>query len=123
VCHVHLNERGLIDLTDNDFVLLKKRVKQWPKRLVPQFDVMHLLIKISCDQYKPVQTSKQLKMINFDDKRLSQADYMALTGLKKTDFDTVVHEMNNMRQSQRWSRRNSVGVYLTRLKTGMNAIY
>lgn len=119
VCHSHINARGLIDLSESEFISLKKHVQGCPKRLVPQFDVMQLLLEVSSDHYKDIPSSERLKMINFDDPRLCETDYMALTGLKKADFDAVVDEMQRMRHSSQWSRRNSVGVYLTRLRTGI----
>jgi hypothetical protein len=104
-------------LEEAEFIRLKHRVKQFPKRLVNQSDVIELMICISAMHYKAALKPQMLQMIDFDDQRLRPSDYKTLTGLKKDEFDTIVNEQP-LRQSKRWSRRNSLGIYLTRIKTG-----
>lgn len=122
VCKIHLDYHGLLDFTYDQFVQTKKGVKMIPKRLVSQLDVMNLLIRVSCQQYKDRLGSQNIKMINFDDSRMSQSDYVTLTGVKKVEFDELVTEQDKFRQSKRWSRRNSLGLYLTRVRTGKTTL-
>ena len=118
VCKIHLDDHGLLDFTPDQFVQTTQAVKKSPKILVPQLDVMKLLTSVSCQQYKDRLGSQNIKMINFDDSRMSQSDYVTLTGVKKVEFDQLVTEQYKIRQSKRWSRRNSLGLYLTRARTG-----
>lgn len=118
VCRIHLDDHGLLDFTPKQFAQTKKAFKKIPMRLVHQLEVMYLLTRVSCQQFKDRSGRKSLKMINFDDSRMSESDYITLTGVKKVDFDELVTEHVTMRQSKRWSRRNSIGLYLTRIRTG-----
>lgn len=118
LCESHTNMNGLIDLDHQSYLRLTQRVRSFPKQMVAQSDVIHLLVCASSKDYIATATDSRLKMINFDDPKLRSSDYSTLTGLKMNEFDILLTEQANLRQSKRWSRRNSLGLYLTRVKTG-----
>lgn len=118
MCRNHLDKHGLLQLTEIEYAEMKKRAANGSKRFVSQLEVINLLTHVSCDHHKAKSSHSKLKMINFDDPRMSENDYVVLTGVKKVQFDALVHEQDHLRDSKEWSRRNSIGLYLTRLRTG-----
>jgi hypothetical protein len=114
MCLVH-NNNGVFDPSQEFFLHLRNMGNHLPLIFVDQSDIIALMIEVSAFYYKMNETTKQ--KLNFDDMRLSNNDYMTFTGLKKSQFDSMIVELP-LRDCQTWSKRNSLGVYLTRIRCG-----
>ena len=57
--------------------------------------------------------------IDFDDDNLDDEDYVSLTGITRDQFDNLMFQIKSLRK-KKYSLRNSIGILLTKLRTGVS---
>lgn len=84
-----------------------------------QEQVMNFMVHVSVQTYKDQKRATETpgKKIDFDDPSMKDVDYTVLTGLRKFQFDELL-ECLDLRSTDTWSDRNSLGLLLTRIRTG-----
>lgn len=112
---------NLITLSVQEEQQLKDlETRSTPSR-VTQLEIMDLLIEITQEVYTltPKTTQKPV-LVSFEDPDVGSDDlYRTLTGLGKQDFDSLLQDIR-LRSSKSWNKRNSLGLYLFRLRTGLS---
>ncbi len=93
--------------------MIESRRRCMGTKVVPQRDIQDFLLQVNAAVYgRSVK-----KSIDFDDQSMSSKTYKTLTGLNRNQFQSLLSD-TDLRSNARWSKRNSLGVYLTRLRTG-----
>ena len=79
-------------------------------------DILNLL-----EQIREIALKSQNKRIDFDlDSFMSDADYRNLMGLSKLSFHDLCSHVSEIRNSKNRSLRTCIGIYLTKLRSGMS---
>lgn len=98
---------------------MQRRAALIPPQLFSQETVVSFLVEVSSQTYKADQkdTHSPLKKIDFDDPAMTESDYRVFTGIEKSQFNELLQHLP-LRSTETWSDRNSLGLLLTRIKTG-----
>ncbi|CAC5394661.1 unnamed protein product [Mytilus coruscus] len=79
-------------------------------------DIFNLL-----QQVRTIALKNQNKRIDFDsDSFISDADYYNLLGLSRGSFDDICSHITDIRNTKNRSLRTCIGIYLTKLRSGMS---
>jgi hypothetical protein len=111
-CPKHLTENSFCK---EAFMLLKNNKNI---RNVSHFtcEEVHTLI----ENIRKAAKDNRNKRVDFDDNGMNDNDYESLTGLNRAQFDDLLTYIKNSKKSQNRSIRGSLGVFLTKLRTGLS---
>ncbi len=112
MCDRHATD-GLLRLSADEHLIIESRRSSMDTRFVPQRDIFDFLLHVNAAVYR----RSVKKSIDFDDPSMSCKTYKTLTGLTKDQFNVLLAD-TDLRSNVRWSKRSSLGVYLTRVRTG-----
>ncbi len=110
MCRSHIAQDARIAITQEQLNRMR-----WA--LIPQKQLKELLVDAGSAWISDRRS--KLRAIDFDN-CYSDTDYMVLTGLTKSHFDDLLERLDL--RDKTWSRRNSLAVYLVRLRTGENVV-
>ena len=81
---------------------------------------MDLLVSVTYEAQMGILGVSKRAKLSFDDAESCSDDfYHSLTGITRSQFNTLLNEMK-LRTSKRMTKRNNLALYIMRIRTGLN---
>lgn len=109
-CSCHFADNYFTQATLNDIKFTTKSPTDFNRA-----DLMNLI-----NYVRTIALKNEQSRIDFDGDKLTDADYLSLTGITKANFDDICSHLTTIRNNKNRSSRTCIALLLVKLRSGMS---